>query len=205
MSTIGRFSPNKVRARILDNEWVEPLGGMVLMTPTSVATTGTSSTATIGTNGSVAFSSCATLSLNGVFNTDYDNYMISIRHTGSGSIYIQGRLLTGGSEASGSNYVSQYLYASGTSVAGARYTSQTIAYLSSTYNTQRSGVTVNVYGPFLAQPTAFRSITALDFTSAYIEDYASTHSLSTSYDGIKLITSAGTFSGLVSVYGLVGT
>ena len=185
----------------------EVLGGMVLMTPTSVDKTGTGSTATIGTNGSVEFSSCATLSLNGVFNTDYDNYMMAWQGVGStGSNSTSLRLRASGTDATGSNYIDQYIFASSTSVSGSR----SAAITSTTYFIQdtslRVGCLWSVYGPFLTQPTALRSV-AVDTRSATanLVDIAAIHSVSSSYDGVTFIASTGTITGTVSVYGLVGT
>jgi hypothetical protein len=62
-----------------------------------------------------------------------------------------------------------------------------------------------VYGPYLAQPTAYRSVTIENGGSpgvVGILDYAGTHSLSTSYDGIQLIPASGTITGQLTVFGL---
>jgi hypothetical protein len=184
----------------------EVLGGMVLITPTSVDKTGTGSTATIGTNGSVEFSSCATLSLNGVFNTDYDNYMISVRYLGTvnGEAFAY-RLRASGTDNSTSNsYVTQNMYANGTSVTGVRYTLN-LGYFSFADDSQRGGANFSLYGPYLAQPTAVRSTVVDGFNDAVIPDWAGTHNQSTAYDGITIYPGTGSITGLVSVYGLVGT
>jgi hypothetical protein len=185
----------------------EFLGGMVLMMPSSVDKTGASSTATIGPNGSVTFGSCETLSLNGVFTTDYDNYMVVIRHEGSTTTGIRGRLRDSTpADASGSNYVSQLLFANGTGVSASRGAATTDFSLGDTVNGNKNGHALYVYGPFLAQPTAIRSVSEYSTSGAGIADYASTHSLSNSYVGLSIILTGGaTLSGLVSVYGLVGT
>ena len=209
MTTVGRWSPNKVRARVLDGTWVsvEELGGMVLLTPSSIAYSGTS--ATIGANGSVEFSACTSLSLNGVFTGDYDNYMVAVRHVDStyNAAFLT-RLVLSGTPASGSDYTYQRLDVANTTVAGSRSTSQTSGRVSSVSNALNNGFVVNVYGPFLAQPTAYRSVTVENGGSpgvVGILDYAGTHSLSTSYDGYQFVAGSGTISGLVSVYGLVGS
>ena len=184
----------------------EVLGGMVLITPTSVDKTGTGSTATIGTNGSVSFSSCVTLSLNGVFNTDYDNYMIVMRNTLSlGGVQIYFRWRVSGSDNSTANsYVRQYVEANGASVGAGRNTSDLA---SVTYtDAGENGIMWNVYGPYLAQPTAYRTVTMSSANTVRIQDYAGTHNQSTSYDGFTLFPqSSYSMTGLISVYGLVGT
>jgi hypothetical protein len=213
MTTVGRWNPNKVRARVLDGTWVSPeeLGGMVLLTPTSVDYTGTS--ATVGANGSVEFTAVSSLSLNGVFSADYDNYMVSF------GLFAQANLATviacrmrdsGTDNTTASSYVAQRLRADGTAVNAVRTTDSAWLYFTrvgdSTATTLWGGTTAHFYGPYLAQPTAFRTAVADTKDSALIEDWAGTHNQSVSYDGFTFYpTVAGrSLSGLVSVYGLVG-
>lgn len=179
------------------------MNGLYLIKPTSIASTGSGNSSSISANGSVTFSSCATLSLNGVFNADYDNYMIVCRNLntteGNSNLF---RLRASGTDASGSNYVDQYIYASSTSVFAARttLTNGGIGFTS----TNRQGYTLYVFGPYLAQPTAFRSVCGSGYATATVIDRAGTHSLSTSYDGITLLYGGGdSESGLIGVYGMV--
>ena len=180
--------------------------GIVLLTPSSVNVTGDGpETATINANGSVTFSACATLSLNGVFSSTYDNYIIDIRGTTSDNAGgVSARLRSGSTDASGLNYVRQRLDANNTTVGGGRDTAS-FTRLIVLDDGLASGGVAYIYGPTLAQPTAFRAVTASAYNDAYIRDWASTHSLSTSYDGITLANEFGaqTISGLVKVYGLV--
>ena len=176
--------------------------GLVVMTPTSIAYSGTS--ASINANGSVTFSACATLSLNGVFTGDYDNYMVSIRHLGSANDALNARLRSSGSDASATNYVWEILRADGVTVDGSRFSTQSEFRIGSIIDNLRSGLVCNLFGPYLAQPTAFRSVSAEPDTpsdNARIYDNAGTHSLSTSYDGLSLICGAGNFTGLLTVFG----
>jgi hypothetical protein len=207
MTTVGRWSPNKVRARVLDGTWVstEELGGMVLLTPTSIAYTGTS--ASIGANGSVTFSACSSLSLNGVFSADYDNYMIVFRYktSASGGWYWRLRL-SGADNSTANSYTDQQLRANSTTVSGTRGANAE-SYLANGDNTYDAGFIHYIYGPHLAQPTAGRTITIDPASGAYIQDSAHTHNQSTAYDGFTYVpwgVAGITASGLVSVYGLVG-
>lgn len=181
----------------------EELGGMVLLTPTSIAYTGTS--ASIGTNGSVEFTAVSSLSLNGVFSADYDNYMVTVRH--SNSVNNQDcavRLRASGTDNStASSYTRQLLYATGTSV-GAVRTSDNSALVMPTDNVWRNGTTIYMFGPNLAQPTAGRSLNVRSIDNAYLIDFAWTHNQSVAYDGFTFGPTSGGISGLVSVYGLVG-
>jgi hypothetical protein len=174
--------------------------GLILLTPTSIAYTGTS--ATISANGSVEFSACTALSLNGVFSADYDNYQIVVRHSlGAGDNTVGFRLRNSGSDDSTANsYVYQALYASGTSIIGVRLTSNTTYHLTS--STTKSGDIINVYGPYLSQPTAIRNVSVSGSSSATIQDVASTHNQSTSYDGFTIYPPASNLSGRVAVYGM---
>ena len=181
--------------------------GLVLITPTSIAKTGGSSTATIGTNGSVTFTLCESISLNGVFSSTYDNYMVVARSdSGSGgSQNVIFRLRLSGTDASGANYTWQWLQADGTTVNGVRTSSATNARVGLyAENTKVSGSAFYLFGPFLSQATAMRSKTAGGYLNAYLIDYVATHSLTTSYDGFTMTseTAGSTFGGRISVYGL---
>lgn len=176
---------------------------MMLIKPSSVDITGAGSSATINDSGSVTFSACESLSLNGVFSSTYDNYVINYWFTSSGGANIGLRLRLSGSDATASNYVDQLLSADSTSVTGFRGTQDRFRGGDS-YGTQRAGFTNFMYGPALAQPTAYRLVAANDLTSAALFDGAGTHSLSTAYDGFTLYnrTAGTTFGGLVKVYGM---
>jgi hypothetical protein len=172
--------------------------GMVLMNPTSIAYSGTS--ATLGANGQVTFSAVTSLSLNGCFTADFDNYVISLRYVLSSLDYeIMYYMRASGTDATGADYTSQRIFADGSSVSANRTSTGRFGYVSAT---QRSGDTIYLYGPFLAQPTATRSINVAGRSSAAIADLATTHSLSTSYDGITLYPAAGNFSGALTVMGV---
>lgn len=182
---------------------LETLGGMVLMTPTSITSTGTGNSSSIGENGSVTFSSCETLSLNGVFTSQYDYYMIQMRYV-SDTIgkELRARLRASGTDNSTTgSYIHQRLTASSTAVSAVRTGTNTFE-IGNSDLTLRSGIALYLYGPFLVQPTAVRSVTVGGQGNAIIVDYAATHNQSVSYDGISLFASTGLLTGLVSVYGL---
>jgi hypothetical protein len=173
--------------------------GLVIMTPTSIAHSGTS--ASINADGGVDFTAVTELSLNGVFTSSFDNYLIVIRYVAaSGDPRTRLRLRTAGSDASGSNYVRQVVDANGSSVTAARAT-ESAATIGEFSSTQRSGETVHMYGPFLAQPTAMRNVNSGGFTSARLTDNACTHSLSTSYDGFTFYPESSNMTGNIVVFG----
>ena len=173
--------------------------GLVSMTPTSIAHSGTS--ASINADGGVDFTAVTSLSLNGVFTSDYDNYLIVYRALMSANNRtIAFNLRASGADATGSDYTSQLLRADNTSVTGTRV-SNTFGYFPVLSATAQNGVQVHVYGPFLAQPTAYRTVGMRGQNSAYFDDGAGTHSLSTSYDGFTIGPSADNMTGNIHVFG----
>lgn len=209
MTNVGRWSPNKVRKRVLENTWPElgaTLGGMVLVEPTSVSVTGPGATATYASSvGSVSFTGCEGLSINGVFTSAYNNYMVIFRATSNSSSTASMRLRANGTDSIASSYTFQQLRANSTTVSSSRTIDTTYTNSLVSYSTERIGSTISLYGPFLAQPTALRTVSAGDNGGAEIEDYAATHAVSSSYDGFSIYGGLSTYwTGLVSVYGLVG-
>jgi hypothetical protein len=173
--------------------------GLVVMTPSSIAYSGTS--ASINADGSVVFSACTSLSLNGVFTSDYDNYMVAITGTNTinSDFFVRYRA-SGADNSTASSYVYQRLSASGTSVTGQRTTSDK-ARIGEIYAVRTWGLSAYFFGPYLTQPTAHRSVNALDGGAAVVNDSASTHNQSTAYDGITLYPSSGNMTGLLTVFG----
>ena len=135
-----------------------------------------------------------------MFTADYDNYMIVMRHIGSGSVEVTFKMRVAGADNSTANsYVFQLLSALNTTVSGQRYTQ------TPSLNQARAayaGFVANFYGPYLAQPTAYRCVTINNDNGGRIYDPAGTHNQSISYDGLSFIADGGTFSGLVGVYGM---
>lgn len=175
--------------------------GLVVMTPTSIVSTGTGNSSSINANGSVTFSSCATLSLNGVFTSSYDNYMVVTRQIGTGFAYIRINMRSSGTDATGSNYAVQKVEVDGSSISAARYTSQTSTVEIAPTTNARSGQIFYFYGPNLARPTTIRGISASGAAGAYIHEGVATHNVSSSYDGFTLTLTTGALSGLVTVFG----
>ena len=171
--------------------------GLISMKPTSITHSGTS--ASINSDGGVDFTAVTSLSLNGVFTSDYDNYLIVINADAATATYVRLRLRASGSDATGSNYTNQALTADGGTVAGSRATADNWPY--SYLSTNNGGYNIHAYGPALAQPTAFRSVSVDSLSSAYLEDRAATHSLSTSYDGFTLYQVTHAMTGTVHVFG----
>ena len=172
--------------------------GLIVMTPTSIDVTGTSGS--INADGGVDFTAVTSLSLNGVFTSSYDNYLIVYTATSASVIVVTFRLRVAGTDASGSNYTSQELVASDTYKAGTRFSSETSSRGFYSISSTPSGITAHIYGPALAQATAMRTVSHSSDVGAVIADYAVTHSLATSYDGFTLGATTA-ITGNITVFG----
>ena len=178
------------------------LNGLVVMVPTSISSTGSGNSSSIGAQGKVTFSSCSTLQLNGVFTTAFDNYMLVVRSsstTSNDSLYL--RFAASGTVTTDSNYTYQYVSGLATSVNGGKFTSQSAARIGNTDNEQRGGDVTYIFGPRLTQPTALRNVHVYGEGGAGIVDFACRHSTSAAYDGIWLQSGAGLITGAITVYG----
>ena len=172
--------------------------GLIPITPTSISHTGTS--ATINANGGVDFTAATELNLIGVFSADYDNYLILFDATCTSNLNLFYHWLSSTTPATGTDYTYQSMYASVGTLSSGRLTGLTYgrwgSILSTTYV---SGQAFHIYGPFLAAPTVTRNVSADGGPS--MQEFVSTHSLSTSYDGIRVFPSASDFTGTVRVFG----
>lgn len=180
--------------------------GLVLLTPTSVTKTGTGSSATINTNGSVTYSSCVTLLMNGVFSATYDNYLVVCRHTSSNasdSVYIN--YATGGTATTSSSHAFQDIRYNGTSQTGNFTSNSSISYVSDATGHAWSGFTLDIYDPFKTSRTLYRSVAVYSGNSnatVQITEASGVFTGTTSFDGLRLDAgSSGGMTGLVCVYG----
>lgn len=177
-----------------------PTSAFKMITPTSIAYSG--GYATTNTLGQITFSTVTTLSLNGVFTSTYDNYMIVWRNLGSSPVNGNARMRASGTDNStASSYVSQQVFVSGTSSTAARTTSTFWSPITHLDNGVLDGRTIFLFGPFLAQPTAFFTTTFDGGASGSLYYHAGTHNQSVSYDGITLYPNSGSMTGTVGVYG----
>jgi hypothetical protein len=186
--------------------WSTPsVAGLTQIVPTSVA--GGSGSGSANANGQVTFTSVSSVSLNNVFTSTYDNYLMIVNFTaisGSG-VDISMKL-----RASGSDTSANYIYQRAT-----RETTNTttdlniigtdefyLAYGSSTHPTTPRAL-VNFYNPQTNIATKINGGTNFRLSSGvfYFVDYAGVQTDTTQFDGFTIIPSSGTLSGLISVYG----
>jgi len=209
-----KLSDEQMLALDFDERWYRvypeyeppPGPGMVLIPHSQYTISAAGGTATKKGQGQVEFTGVPSLSLDGVFSADFDNYVISLsgHWLGAGGVPLNVKLRSGGTDTTGSDYTYQTLVASSTSVSAARTSGSASMKLSSWVNSLRSGHTISVYGPALAQPTAYRTVSMDNDSDARINENAGTHSLSTAYDGftIEMYSGATGSTGTVAVYGV---
>jgi len=153
-----------------------------------------------------AFSAVSSQSINDVFSTTYDNYKILIHITTSGSSStFQYRMRVGGADNTASTYNDVNLRASGAAVTTTQNLNQNIGTLAITHSTTiTKGISVDLFSPFLTAVTTFNAITGnMDNVNNQIGVYSAGggHNTASSFTGITIFPSAGTFSGTISIYG----
>jgi hypothetical protein len=150
-----------------------------------------------------SFSAVASQSVNNVFSSTYDNYLIVLECIASGGSYVNFRLRVGGVDASGANYDWGFYNVTdgGTpfALAGSGATSANILRPSASF---RSMTSFTICNPAIARPTVSSGTLSYNdgSTKAVAGIMGNVHSVSTAYDGFTLINS-GTITGQVSVYG----
>lgn len=178
--------------------------GFHLIKPTSISYSGTS--ASISTNGSVPFSSVSSVSLNGVFSADYDNYMIVAITAGTSATTLRSRMRSSGTDATSTDYENSVPDFYNSTYNFATYTSgDHLSHGPVGASGYTAGNTIWYYGPYLSNTTIARVFSTGPWSSAYpgyIIDTCSKHNPSTSYDGLTLYVGAGTMSGRFVVYGM---
>jgi hypothetical protein len=180
--------------------------GLVEITPPTISVTGGSGS--ISATGAVSFTSASAISLNDVFSSTYDNYVIKVNiSTASTGATLQMRLRVSSSDASTGVYGS-----------GLRYVDHNNNFLN---DTSTASATlwklgdINTYVTFsdihLANPFSTSSTVALMQTTRNISNttgnftnYIGTgvYPIATSFTSFTLLASAGTMTGTVSVFGV---
>lgn len=178
-------------------KWITPAAasaGLTLISPSSIAFSGTSASTSAG---KTVFSACTSLSINGVFSSTYDNYFITVTpFTQSTSIMNYMRFRASGTDTtSGYNNAGWYQNAGGAwntnpDVTDAMYLAQT--------GTGQGSAIINVQAPNLAQATFLNSQRA---NPGQGSGSVSSQSGSTQFDGFTIYQSSGTFTGTIRVYG----
>jgi hypothetical protein len=146
-----------------------------------------------------SFSAVSSQSVNDVFSTTYDNYLLLLRTTAS-SDNINIRMRVSATDDTSANYSNLGLRITTTVDRIASY-AQT-SYRIGEASKGKSAIQAVIYGPFLAALTQFNGLITNGFESPMENGFQmGAHNVATSYTGFTLIPASGTMTGNVSVYG----
>ena len=151
-----------------------------------------------------SFSGVVSQSLNDIFTSTYANYLINfnaLQNTSNGTIVFKYR--TSGSDNSTTNY---FFSITGLSTSGAdnmQSASDTQSYFVRGFASGRVAANLNIYSPELAQTTLSTSTASGTSNAGNQASYVggSLFNAATVFDGITFLTSAGTMTGTIRVYG----
>lgn len=171
--------------------------GQFMVVPTSVVN------GAVAPNGKVTCSGVSTLSINGCFTSQYENYLVLIDMTLSGAYAIGGWLRANGVDDKSANYSTAYLSGqAGTTVAANGSVSGTnLSWVVG------SGQDIAVEVKFFCPATARNTRTSSQSTVTQYGQIPSVgidttrHALTTAFDGFSIFTTAGTMTGSVRIYG----
>jgi hypothetical protein len=176
--------------------------GMSLIIPSSVAVG--SGTASIGTNGSVTFSGCSSVSLNNVFSATYDFYRMIINVQPSTTLDLSMRYRVSGSDDTNANYNYEAFIArannANASVSSA--TNQTSFIIAGTNSGNANALTMDIYKPFNNDDlTKHSTLGHMHDSTSYIASFrGGVYGANTRFDGLTIFN-GGTMTGSLAVYG----
>lgn len=177
--------------------------GLIPVIPTSVDKAGTGSSVAISSLGAVTFTTCTSLSLNGVFSAAYRNYRIVISDnlaSVDSTSFVFG-LRNGGVDRTASSYLYEGFYINATGVINGVYsggaTVSNLGYTSS--NPGRGTSTLDIFGPFSSNmQTTYNSVNTSNF---WYSQRGHLHAETIQNDGFTIFPGSGNISGIVQVYG----
>ena len=181
--------------------WI-PIGGATGLNqviPTSIVK-GASGTATVGAGGLVTFNGTESISVNGVFDSTYDNYQVVFDETLSAAGTVRLRVRTS-SDETGAVYDLQRGAFSGASAVASRASNSTnppIAFNSF----DRYSAIIEFFAPNKSQNTTYKILgTANDAGTTYAEFAACEVETTTQYTGFTIFADSGTMTGTMTIYG----
>lgn len=178
-----------------------PDAGLVQVSPASVAVG--SGSATVTGNGSVEFSGASTVSLNDIFNANYDRYKIIINQTGTAAGQLRFRARVSGSDNSATNYRQQGLFADDATASAGRNTGLTFWTIGRTINGHRPYCELDIINMFDSnlRPTFFNFANDVITGNLSMTLLTGALDVTTSYTGFTVIAESGNLNGSIQVYG----
>lgn len=175
--------------------------GLSIVTPTSIANSGGSASVS---GGAVTFTGVTSVSLNGVFSSVYDNYLMDITFEQSTDVSINLRVRASGTDLSGSVYqwARYYVASSSATVVPTVQTNGSNFELFGAAGKKGSN-SLNIASPFLSDETLFSNqYSTLTSASVNYSGIASgAVNNTTSYDGFTVFPGSGTTTGIIRCYG----
>ena len=176
--------------------------GLTLITPSTITVTGGSGS--IGATGTVTVTTASSVSLNGIFSSTYNNYLVLFGLTGSTAIDLLARLRASGTDNSSANYGRQLIFGD-TSLGASSTGSATSWNLGQLYDTDGKRTVLDLMVKDPASSSIYTTGRADSISSANSAPYALKSlfgtTVTTAYDSITFIASSGTITGTISVYG----
>jgi len=192
-------------ADVIINTRIDKVGNNIIK-PSLVTVSGAGASGSVATYGTTTFDNAASVSLNGVFTSDYTNYRIIVEGlSDSVTDEIRLRLRASGTDATGAQYFDGgYYIATGSGLAA--YTAggtSTLLGFTPSYADSYCGYVIDVVAPAITRWTkTFQRGTGVNSASAAIHTNVSTlHAVASAYDGFTLFCLSGRIAGTVSVYG----
>jgi hypothetical protein len=174
--------------------------GLAIVTPTSISNSGGSASAS---GGAITFSAVNSISLNGVFNATYDNYLIqtTVSSINSSTVF-RYRYRLSGTDAAAGNYDWGYRYIDTSGTAWeAGSSGDTQIGVAAIGASQLIRANINIFLPAQAIATYSLHDSVGASTIPIKRDGPGRHTLATAYDGISFFSSSGTITGTLRVYG----
>ena len=144
-------------------------------------------------------SAAATITLDNVFNTTYENYKIEFNLTGSTPALVRIRLRDGSGDSTGTNYRFSSQQIVGGSWANLDNSTTENAFTVGFNGGIRSSGTINLYCPNVAVLTSYNAASSYEQYGTY---GGGTLNVSTQWTGLKIFATSGTITGNVRVYGM---
>ncbi|HSG62767.1 MAG TPA: hypothetical protein VLA24_15180 [Pseudomonadales bacterium] len=195
-------SPNLVLAADGSVSGGAGLGGLVLVSPTSIANSGGSASAS---GGEVTFTGVSSVSLNGVFSSAYENYRIVFNGISSSATAtgLNMRFRASGTDASSSLYLWGGVYITQGAGPTRNYSGGLAATGEIAAVADYTGdFTADIIQPALAANSSWvSSYLGSGTSSAVYGTISGAHTAATSYDGCTIYPNVGTITGKIRVYG----
>ena len=168
--------------------------GLAIVTPTSIANSGGSASAS---GGAVTFTGVSSVSLNGVFTNTYSNYLVVSKGTQSADAIISARVRASGTDLTTSTYPYQSLTASGASSTASNGTNSSFWFAYGSANDWWT--TATIFSPQLAEKTGISAYGGM--LGGYVLTSQAAVNNTSSYDGLTVFVGSGTLTGTIRVYG----